>query len=87
MAGKKSLSDLGALTGQEPETPTVAETPAAETATVEASETPESADSAPSRPRGGVHEGRVQLVASQGARRKVQNSSQETAQQDRQQAP
>ena len=36
MAGKKSLSDLGALTGQEPETPAVAETPAAETATVDA---------------------------------------------------
>ena len=36
MAGKKSLSDLGALTGQEPETPAVAETTAAETATVEA---------------------------------------------------
>jgi hypothetical protein len=32
MAGKKSLSDLGALTGQEPEAPAVAETPAAETA-------------------------------------------------------
>ena len=47
MAGKKSLSDLGALTGQEPETPTVAETPAAETATVEATETSASADSAP----------------------------------------
>ena len=41
MAGKKSLSDLGALTGQEPETPAVAETPAAETATVEATETVE----------------------------------------------
>jgi small subunit ribosomal protein S9 len=40
MAGKKSLSDLGALTGQEPETPAVAETPAAEgeTATVESAE-------------------------------------------------
>jgi small subunit ribosomal protein S9 len=40
MAGKKSLSDLGALTGQEPETPAVeaTETPAAETATVEAPE-------------------------------------------------
>src|SRR4249919_860262 len=36
MAGKKSLSDLGALTGQEPETPAVAETTAAETATVDA---------------------------------------------------
>jgi len=36
MAGKKSLSDLGALTGQEPEAPAVAETPAADTATVEA---------------------------------------------------
>jgi len=36
MAGKKSLSDLGALTGQEPETPAIAETTAAETATVEA---------------------------------------------------
>jgi small subunit ribosomal protein S9 len=36
MAGKKSLSDLGALTGQEPEVPAVAETPAAETDTVEA---------------------------------------------------
>ena len=48
MAGKKSLSDLGALTGQEPETAAVAETPetagstpAAETATVEATETVE----------------------------------------------
>jgi small subunit ribosomal protein S9 len=39
MAGKKSLSDLGALTGQEPEAPAVAETPAAETAAVEATET------------------------------------------------
>ena len=40
MAGKKSLSDLGALTGQEPEAPAVAETPAAETETaaVEATE-------------------------------------------------
>ena len=40
MAGKKSLSDLGALTGQEPETPAAAETPAAEgeTATVESAE-------------------------------------------------
>ena len=38
MAGKKSLSDLGALTGQEPEAPAVVEeTPVAETATVEAS--------------------------------------------------
>ena len=36
MAGKKSLSDLGALTGQEPETPVVAETAAADTATVDA---------------------------------------------------
>ena len=36
MAGKKSLSDLGALTGQEPEAPAVAETPASETETVEA---------------------------------------------------
>jgi small subunit ribosomal protein S9 len=36
MAGKKSLSDLGALTGQEPEAPAVAETPAAEAETVEA---------------------------------------------------
>ena len=35
MAGKKSLSDLGALTGQEPEAPAVAETPAAETETIE----------------------------------------------------
>ena len=35
MAGKKSLSDLGALTGQEPETPAVVETPAAETASAE----------------------------------------------------
>jgi small subunit ribosomal protein S9 len=43
MAGKKSLSDLGALTGQEPETPAVeaTEAPAAETATVEATETVE----------------------------------------------
>jgi small subunit ribosomal protein S9 len=36
MAGKKSLSDLGALTGQEPEAPAVAETPAAEVETAEA---------------------------------------------------
>jgi small subunit ribosomal protein S9 len=38
MAGKKSLSDLGALTGQEPEAPAVetTEAPAAETATVDA---------------------------------------------------
>ena len=38
MAGKKSLSDLGALTGQEPEAPAVetAEAPAVETATAEA---------------------------------------------------
>ena len=35
MAGTKSLSDLGALTGQEPEVPAVVETPAAETASVE----------------------------------------------------
>jgi len=47
MAGKKSLSDLGALTGQEPEAPAVAETPAAETATVEAAETPDADGSAP----------------------------------------
>ena len=38
MAGKKSLSDLGALTGQEPEAPAVAETPAAETASVESAD-------------------------------------------------
>jgi small subunit ribosomal protein S9 len=40
MAAKKSLSDLGKLTGQEPETPAVetAEAPAAETATVETAE-------------------------------------------------
>jgi small subunit ribosomal protein S9 len=41
MAGKKSLSDLGALTGQEPEAPAVAETPAAETVTADAAETAE----------------------------------------------
>ena len=44
MAGKKSLSDLGKLTGQEPEAPAAVETteaPAAETATVEATETVE----------------------------------------------
>ena len=41
MAGKKSLSDLGALTGQEPEAPAVAETPAAETVTADATETAE----------------------------------------------
>src|SRR5262245_25551558 len=52
MAGKKSLSDLGALTGQEPETPAVAETteaPAAETATVEAAESTEAVE-APAAP-------------------------------------
>ncbi len=41
MAAKKSLSDLGKLTGQEPETPAVveaAETPVAETAAVETAE-------------------------------------------------
>ena len=50
MAGKKSLSDLGALTGQEPEVPAVAETaeaPAAETATVEATDTGEAPAPAP----------------------------------------
>ena len=47
MAGKKSLSDLGALTGQEPEAPAVAETPAAETETVEA---PVEAPPAPAEP-------------------------------------
>ena len=47
MAGKKSLSDLGALTGQEPEAPAVVETPEAETATVEASDAPETAEAAP----------------------------------------
>ncbi|HEU4958437.1 MAG TPA: 30S ribosomal protein S9 [Sphingomicrobium sp.] len=43
MAGKKSLSDLGALTGQEPETPAVEtnDAPAAETATVETADTVE----------------------------------------------
>ena len=43
MAGKKSLSDLGALTGQEAEAPAVetTEAPAAEAATVEAAETVE----------------------------------------------
>ena len=38
MAGKKSLSDLGALTGQEPEAPAVVETPVAEAADVEVTE-------------------------------------------------
>jgi len=49
MAGKKSLSDLGALTGQEPEVPAVVETPAAEAASVETAdvETPEATGSAP----------------------------------------
>jgi small subunit ribosomal protein S9 len=41
MAGKKSLSDLGALTGQEPEAPAVAETPAAETVTADTTEASE----------------------------------------------
>ncbi len=41
MAKKSSLSDLGKLTGQEPETPAVAEAPAAETATIEADEAAE----------------------------------------------
>ncbi|MFL6723515.1 MAG: 30S ribosomal protein S9, partial [Sphingomicrobium sp.] len=41
MAGKKSLSDLGALTGQEPEAPAVAETAAAETVTADATDTAE----------------------------------------------
>ena len=52
MADKKSLADLGALTGQEPETPAVAETseaPAAETATVDAAETTEAVE-APAAP-------------------------------------
>jgi small subunit ribosomal protein S9 len=51
MAGKKSLSDLGALTGQEPETPAVAETPAAETATVEAGNTEVAEAPAPVAPQ------------------------------------
>ena len=41
MAKKSSLSDLGKLTGQEPEAPAVAEAPAAETATIEADEAAE----------------------------------------------
>jgi len=41
MAGKKSFSDLGALTGQEPEAPAVAETPAAETVTADTTEASE----------------------------------------------
>ena len=41
MAGKKSLSDLGALTGQEPEAPAVADTPAAETVAADATDTTE----------------------------------------------
>jgi len=44
MAGKKSLSDLGALTGQEPEAPAVVETPAAETVTAESTETTETVE-------------------------------------------
>ena len=47
MAGKKSLSDLGSLTGQEPEAPAVAEVPAAETATVEETEAAEAPAPAP----------------------------------------
>ena len=50
MAGKKSLSDLGALTGQEPETPAVAETPAAETAPAEAPEAETAEAPAPAAP-------------------------------------
>jgi small subunit ribosomal protein S9 len=38
MAAKKSLSDLGKLTGQQADEPVVAETPAAEAATIEAAE-------------------------------------------------
>jgi small subunit ribosomal protein S9 len=38
MAAKKSLSDLGKLTGQQADEPVVAETPAAEAATIEATE-------------------------------------------------
>jgi len=38
MAAKKSLSDLGKLTGQQADEPVVAETPAAEVATIEAAE-------------------------------------------------
>jgi small subunit ribosomal protein S9 len=49
MAGKKSLSDLGALTGQEPETPAVEtnEATTAETATVEATDSAEAPAPAP----------------------------------------
>jgi small subunit ribosomal protein S9 len=38
MAAKKSLSDLGKLTGQQADEPVVAETPAAEAATIEATQ-------------------------------------------------
>ena len=48
MAAKKSLSDLGKLTGQEVETPVAAEAPPAEVATVEAAEPAEA--SAPVAP-------------------------------------
>jgi small subunit ribosomal protein S9 len=44
MADKKSLSDLGALTGAEPEAPAVAEAPAAEVAATETSADEKPAD-------------------------------------------
>ncbi|QDP20353.1 30S ribosomal protein S9 [Sphingomonas xanthus] len=47
MADKKSLSDLGALTGQQAEAPAAAETPAAETATDKTVETADAGTETP----------------------------------------
>ncbi len=51
MAAKKSLSDLGKLTGQQAEEPVVAETPAAETATVDTVEVEAAEAPAPVAPQ------------------------------------
>ena len=51
MAAKKSLSDLGKLTGQQVEEPVVAETPAAETATVDTVEVEAAEAPAPVAPQ------------------------------------
>jgi small subunit ribosomal protein S9 len=62
MADKKSLSDLGELTNPKPETPAVAEAPAAEAAPVAA----ESSETAPAAPRGDGRRGREDAVSDHG---------------------
>ncbi len=62
MADKKSLSDLGELTNPKPETPAVAEAPAAEAAPAAV----DSSETAPAAPRGDGRRGREDVVSDHG---------------------